>query len=376
MLLPRAAFALDPGVTFLNHGSFGARPWEVVRAAEDARMWAERRPIEAMEAFPAAVERVASRVARFVGADPRDVALVENATQGVATVLRALPLRAGDRLVTTSHVYGAVREALRYVATRSGAVVHEVAVPFPLAHPDEVLAAVRPALRGARLLVVDAITSPTGLLMPLAALVEAARAERVPVLVDAAHAPGHVPLALDGLGADFVTGNLHKWAFAPKGAAFLWAARRHHALLAPLAPSHDMARGFPRSLDWVGTRDVGPWLAVPAGLDVIGRLGEDEVFAYYERFGAEVAELLSDAWGEVLPAPSSMRRALVAVGAPGVPAMGARALQLALRAAGIEVPCIPFAGRAWVRVSAAVYVSRADVVRLADAVMRLTRRGR
>lgn len=364
-------FALAPEVDLLNHGSFGACPREVLAAQRRERDAMEAHPIRYMEQVGARLRAVAGQLGRRVGARADDLVFVDNATSGVNTVLRSLVLRPGDRLVTTTHVYGAVRNALHHVAQRSGATVVEVPVPFPLDDPQQVVAALRPHLAGARLAVVDAITSPTGLVLPVAGLVAACRDAGVPVLVDAAHAPGHVPLDLEALGADWVTGNLHKWSFAAKGSAFLWARRDRQALV-PLSVSHDLALGFPHAFDWTGTKDVSAWLSLPAAWRFVDALGEDRIQAYNNALCADMAAQLADQWGVVLPAPHTMRAAMAAIPAPGdLPAHHAEALRLGLRARGIEVPCIPFAGRTWVRISAQIYNHPEPYGRLGRAVLEL-----
>lgn len=367
-----AAFALDPALTLLNHGSFGACPRRVLAAQDRERAHLEADPLGYMAVAARRVRAVADLVAGRLGARGEDLALVENATAGVATVLRSLELRAGDRLVTTSHVYGAVRQALRVVAERAGAVIDEVVVPFPLTSPEQVVDALRPHLPGARLAVLDWITSPTALVLPVQELVAACRAQGVPVLLDAAHAPGQVPMDLEALGADWVTGNLHKWLFAPKGSAVLWCRADQRPGLVPLAPSHDTPLGFPRSFDWVGTRDPSGWLAVPEALAFVDALGADAIRAHNDGLASWAASTLAERWGVDLPAPASMRAAMATLPLPGdVPAARVEALHAALRDRGLEVMVVPFGGRAWIRVSAQVYNVEDEYLRLAAAVREL-----
>jgi isopenicillin-N epimerase len=364
----RGAFALRPGFVQLNHGSFGGAPREVLRAQQALRDELEADPVGFMVGVPERLRRVLDQLGPQLGARGRDLVFVDNATTGVATVLRDLRLRPGDRLVTTSHVYGAVREILAVVAARTGAVVEEVEVPFSIEGPEQVVAAVAARLPGARLAVLDAITSATGLVLPIGELVAACRAHGVPVLVDAAHAPFHVPVDLERLGADWWTGNLHKWAFAPKGTAVLYA-RRDRQDLTPLVPSHLQRLGFPHSFDWSGTKDFTPWLSVPAALRFVGALGVERVQAHNQALCVEMAELLSRGWGVTLPSPASMRGAMVTLPLPGVvPAEAAVGLQRRLHARGYGVVCTPFVGRTWLRLSAQIYNEISEVEALARVV--------
>ncbi len=368
----RRRFAIAPDLNLLNHGSFGSCPREVLARQLAWRDAMEADPIAFMEAARGRLRDVVSQVAPRLGAQPEDLALVENATTGVSAVLRSLVFKPGDRLVTTSHVYGAVRNAMRWVAERAGATVVEVPVPWPVESPEQVVAALTAALPGARLVVLDWITSPTGMVWPIEAMVRACQREGVPVLVDAAHAPGHVPMDLDALGADWTTGNLHKWMFAAKGTAVLHVRKDRQAEIVPLAISHDLDRGFPLSFDQTATRDLSSWLSTPAALAFVDELGQADLQAHNNTLCAHMADELADMWGVTVPAPPTMRAALAALPTPGdVPAERAAWLHTALQGRRIEVPCVPFAGRTWVRISAQVYNHPDEYRALGRAVLEL-----
>src|SRR5690606_25439791 len=161
---------------------------------------------------------------------------------------------------------------------RTGATARTVPVPLT-ATDEEIVEIVRAALRPGRtrLLVVDQVASPTARLFPTAALVEAARECEVPVLVDAAHAPGMLPIPVDTIGADFWVGNLHKWAYAPRGTAALVVARRWRPRIEPLAVSWRQEDGFPLRVEWQGTQDYTAWLSAPVGIHVLRSLGAERV---------------------------------------------------------------------------------------------------
>ena len=258
-----ARWALDPGVLFLNHGSFGACPRAVLdhQAALRAQMEAEPVRFLARE-LDDRLDAARTALAGFLGADAADLAFVTNATGGVNAVLRSYAFAAGDELLTTDHTYNACRNALDFVAERTGARVVVVTLPFPVASPDAVVEAVLArATPRTRLALLDHVTSPTGLVLPIARLCAELGARGVPVLVDGAHAPGMVELDLDGLGAAYYSGNCHKWLCAHKGAAFLWVRRDLQPSVRPLTISHGANRSKPgRSrfrveFDWTGTAD-------------------------------------------------------------------------------------------------------------------------
>lgn len=370
----RDEWLLEPQTTFLNHGSFGACPRRVLVAQDRWRTRMEAEPVRfIVDELPGEVRRVAARLGAFMGARGQDVVPVENATTGVNAVIQSFDLRAGDEIVTTSHVYGAVNKTLRHHAKRAGAAVIEADVPFPIASADQVVDAVAAALTPrTKLAVLDHVTSFSGLVYPIEALVGLCRARGIPVLVDGAHAPGLLPLDLEALGADWYTGNLHKWVFAPKGCAFLWAREDRQRDLHPTVISHGYGAGFTAEFDFTGTKDATPWLALDAALDFVAWLGVDEMRAYQRRLAEEAAQRCVAAWGIELPSPASMRAAMVTMPWPG-PSEGTDAEAKArhdrlLSEHGIEVPVFTWFRRCWLRISAQVYNEAGEYDRLVAAL--------
>ncbi|MHC4892745.1 MAG: aminotransferase class V-fold PLP-dependent enzyme [Planctomycetota bacterium] len=268
---------LDPAVDFLNHGSFGACPRVVL---ENQREWAdrlERGPVRFLaRELEQHLDHVRAELGAFLDCHPDDLALVSNASAGLNTVLRSMQIEPGDELVVTNHEYNASANTLDFVARRAGARLVVVEIPFPIDDPravcDLVLAAVTDRTR---LVLIDHVTSQTGLVMPIEPLVRELRERGVETMVDGAHGPGMVPLELDALGAAYYTGNLHKWVCAPKGAAFLHVRRDLQSTVRPLTISHGAnslrtdRSAFRIEADWIGTLDPSPWLAIPASLDFV-----------------------------------------------------------------------------------------------------------
>jgi isopenicillin-N epimerase len=270
---------LDPAVAYLNHGGFGALPREVAAAAATIRSELEANPTDVlMRQWQGRLDVVRDRLASFLHAFADDLVFVPNATAGTATVIASLGLGAGDEVVTTDHRYPAVASQLGAEAARRGLRVVETHVPVDVASSAEVVDAVMANVGAAtRLLVLDHIASPTGMVFPVRELAVAAHAAGVPVLVDAAHAPGQLDVDLADLGADFWVGNLHKWVCSPRACAVLRVAPKWQGMVRPLVASHGYAEGYQPSFDWTGTADTIPLLAIPAALDFWDGLGWDEV---------------------------------------------------------------------------------------------------
>lgn len=352
----RTPWRLDPSVSFLNHGSFGACPEPVLEAQRAWRDRLEAEPVRFMaRELESHLDAVRAELGTFLGANPDDLALVANATTGVDTVLGSLRFQPGDELIAGNHEYNAALNALLAAARRDGAVVRLVPIPFPIDDPAQVvdayLAAVTPRTR---LALVSHVTSPTALVLPVAALVRELDRRGVDTLVDAAHAPGMVPLNLDALGAAYWTGNAHKWLCAPKGAAVLHVRADRRRAIHPLVTSHgandprtDRSR-FRLEFDWTGTGDPTPWLAIPAALRFVGGLHEDGwagLMAANAAKARAARDVLCSALGVPAPAPDSMIGAMASVPLPNLaPTEGAaQRLQGELwESDRIEVPMVVF----------------------------------
>ncbi|TMI11299.1 MAG: aminotransferase class V-fold PLP-dependent enzyme [Betaproteobacteria bacterium] len=367
-------FLLESGVAFLNHGSFGAAPSAVLEAAERWRQRMEANPdLFLREILPGELREAAAELARFVRARPDDVVFVDNATAGVNAVLRALELRARDEILATTHTYGAVRQAIRYVCDRTGAKLVEAQITLPVADAGILFSAVADRLsERTRLAVLDHVSSPTGLIFPVAELAALARARGAHVLIDGAHGPGQLELDVPALGADWYVGNCHKWLFAPRSCAFLWCREDSKRELHPLAISHHYGEGFTAEFDWTGTRDFSAWLAVVDALRFFDRLGAARVRAYNHDLVVTAASRIAEAWQTPLDAPAAMHGSMIALRLPprlqayGPPTRDtAGRLQSALLAEHrVAVAVMALGDALWARISGQIYNTPEDYEKL------------
>lgn len=267
-------FLLDPAVTYLNHGAYGATPRPVFERHVQWQYELEREPVDFLSRR--STERLAQAravLADYVDTERDNLVYVSNGTTGVNIVARSLPLGPHDDLLTTDHEHGGIQRLWRYTAQKKGFRIetHRVALPVTThaAFVDEFWGAVTPRTRA---ILISHLTSPTALVFPVAEICRRARAAGILTIVDGSHVPGQLPLSLRTIDPDFYVGILHKWVCAPKGSAFLYARPDRQALLEPLVvswgwePKNPGPSRFVEHHEWQGSRDISAFLSVPAAL--------------------------------------------------------------------------------------------------------------
>jgi len=294
-VLPETSWLVDPDVAYLNHGGYGALPVPVAEAAAALRAEVEANPTDLLSRqWQDRLDEVRGAVAALLRAPEQELVFVPNATTGTATVLASFPFEAGDEVVITDHRYPAVASQTAVAVSRRGVAVREMPVPLDVATAAEVVDRILAGVNDrTKLIVVDHIASPTGFTFPIAELTRAAHEAGLPILVDAAHAPGQVNVDLAALEPDFWVGNLHKWVCSPRAAAVLRVAPRWHDVVRPLVASHDYTGGFQPAFDWTGTLDPIPLLTIPAALKFWDGLGWDAVRRHQHALATDGAKVVA-----------------------------------------------------------------------------------
>ncbi len=370
----RPRFMLEDGVAFLNNGSYGATPRVVFDAVHEWRRRVEAEPVRFYQReLEPALDAARTALAARLGADPEGIGFVDNATTAANAVIASIDWAPGDEVLTTDHVYPAVRNTLRHWCGRGGASVVEASVGYPVADEEQVVAAVAAGFSArTRLLVVDHIASSSALVMPVARLIALAHARGVRVMIDGAHAPGMLDLDLRALGADWYIGNCHKWMFAQRGCGFVYAGPAERARTRPTVISHGYGKGLAAEFDWTGTRDLCHWLALPVALAFAAELGVARIAAHNRALRAEAAQLIARRWGTPIGAPPELLGFMAAIripsGEPATPEAAQALHDVLFDRHRVEVPVFPFAGALWARISAQIYNEIGDYERLADAV--------
>ncbi len=377
----KTLFRLNPDVTFLNHGSYGACPRPVFQTYQEWHARLEHQPVAFLDPRHLALRfaEVRAALGAELGADADDLVPMVNSTAGLNVVARSLPLEPGDEILTTDHEYAALEKTWGFVTGRTGAIVRRVTVPLPLTSEADFTEALLAGFTDrTKVLFLSHITSPTALRFPIERVVTHARARGVWSVIDGAHAPGQVPLKLNALGADFYAGNCHKWLMAPKGSAFLHARPDVQHLLTPAIISHgwtadNAAPGpfggtpFQDRFQFQATRDPAAFLTVPAAIAFRRQQGWDKVVSRCQALAQETA-------GRVAALTKRPAIATTAFCAPQMVAMPVPDCaplpthDRLLAEFGIEIPVIRWQGRSFIRVSVQGYNTEAEMDHLCHAI--------
>lgn len=375
----RALWSLREDASLLNHGARGAVPRVVQQEQERLRAEMERHP----DAFfariePSGAERapraVATAIAKVVGTQGGRIALVENATSGVQAVLDSLPFGQGDAILVTELQYNAVRLAVEARCRETGATPLVVRLPLPLSEEaviERVLDAAGPQVK---LALLDHIASGTAMRLPLERIAPELRRRGIPVFIDGAHAVGQIPLDLDALPVDWYVSNLHKWGYAPRGSALLYAAPGAASLTRPVLVSHYIGKGFPHSFDYVGSRDYTPWLAIPQALAFREELGIARVQAHCAelvRTGSAALQGIGAQPAAPLSPGLAMRAFVLPQTRPATDADAATVTRSLWDEARIQIRCARQGGALLLRFCAQAYVEAGELTALAAALDRL-----
>lgn len=364
---------LDPDITFLNHGSFGACPRPVLDAQTHWRERMERRPVEFLyRRLPELLENALDEAARFLDADSQDLVFLPNATTAVNTILSNIKLESGDEVLLTSHSYSAVTHSAQRWCHRFEARAVVCEIPCPLPDPSTTTALIEAAItERTKLIVVDHIASSTAAVFPVSDIIALCRRRGVKVMVDAAHSPGMFPVSIRELDPDIWTGNFHKWVCAPKGAAIMYVKRELQKGLHPLVTSHPWLADWSEEFAWTGTHDPTAYLSVPAAIGFMTDIGWDRIRTYNHDLVRRSLPVIAKAAGAEAdePAPFVSMGTFFLPPETAITPEDSAQLQARLYAEHqIEVPIFAWGKRSMLRISAQIYNRMSDYTKLAAAL--------
>lgn len=372
-------FLLDPGIIYLNHGSFGATPRPVFDAYQRWQRELEFQPTEFLgRRAPALMQHAREPLAEYLHTRSANLAYVTNATTGLNVIARGLALGPGDAVLATNHEYGALDRTFRFLAKKQGFTYINQPIRTPVTTAE---AFVEDLWRGVtpqtRVIFISHITSPTALIFPVAEVCRRAREQGILTVVDGAHVPGQIPLDLDGLGADFYSGNLHKWLCAPKGAAFLYARPERLQAIEPLIVSWGYESDTPGPsplvdyVEWQGTRDISAFLSVPDAIAYQRERDWDTVRERCHALTIETVLRICEITGQPPLSPLTAQWIGQMASAPLPPATDIVALKARLyEQYRIEIPVLEWNGFKLARVSIQGYNTPEDADALEEAIKR------
>lgn len=380
----RELFLLEKDTAFTNHGSYGTVPREVMDERIRLLNLAESHPDRwYRRTLRPLYDEAINEVAEFVGANPNNIVFVQNATTAINTVLKNLSLGPEDMILSNSHSYNACNNAIESAVKRCGADTLVLDLRFPIRESMETVEQIVEICKrntGVRLAMVDHISSPSAIVFPIAAIARELHKLGVLLLVDGAHAPGQLELDLESLGADFYTGNLHKWCFAPRGSAFLWTAPAHRDKIQPLVTSHAYKQDITDQFFVQGTMDHSAYLCLPAALRFYQRLGGRAAITGWTKPLLDWAQqMLCHAFNTpVLPIPPGMQAPNMRVlRLPEISQYSPPSRDLAEKfmddvcgSDQVVVVITCFSGHLWLRISANVYSCKEDYLQLKEALLK------
>jgi isopenicillin-N epimerase len=375
----KSLFLLDPSIIFLNHGSFGATPKPVFDVYQDWQRKLETQPVEFLgRQFNTMLRTSREKLADYLGSIPENLVFVPNATHGINIVARSLHLTSNDEILTTNHEYGAMNRTWQFLAAKEGFSIKPVTIPFPLTSDEEIVKTFENSIsKSTKLIFLSHISSPTSIRFPVEAICKLAKKHGIITIIDGAHAPGQINLALDQMGVDFYTGNCHKWLCAPKGSAFLYTTPKYQSLIEPLIVSWGWMPEIPGEsqytdyLEWTGTRDIAPYLSVPAAIDFQKQYDWSSIRAQCHQMASEIqGEILNLFGNQFIATQNNLFNQMVSIPLPK--SIECNVLKEKLyNDFRIEIPIVSWEDQMLIRVSVQGYNSQKDLESLLESLKRI-----
>jgi isopenicillin-N epimerase len=381
-------FHFKEGVHFLNHGSYGALPRPVKEVHSQWLAHVEENPCQwfNVELFPL-VAHSTRALAKFVGAKPQELAFARNSTTAINAILRSFPFQSGDALLCMNFTYNAIKKTMQYLLPKQKVDVIEIHIDSKPTG-QQVIDKIKEALENdkekkIRLVLLDHIISPLGMVLPMKELVDLVHAHGARVLVDGAHVVGQIPLNLKELNADYLVSNCHKWLYAPRGCAMIWVKEEFLDEVRPVVISHGYDQGFHAEFIWQATDDYTPFVSLLSALKFVELCGPEKIQKYNKDLVSWAAEMLAKEWNTAVVVPPEDYAALALIRMPkptnhAEDGEGADAIsQLLWKDFKVEAMIFPLPELGLVvRISGQIYLDRDNYTHFAKAVLALIQQNR
>jgi len=370
-------FLLDPDITFLNHGSYGACSKPVFKEYQDWQQKLENQPVQFMtNQVYSAMEKSRESMSQFVGCDVEELVFFQNPTTAVTNVIYNLDLKPGDEVLMSNHEYGALVRAWKMWGKKTGVNIIQQDISMPVTTEENFIENFWTGVTDqTKVIFLSHITSSTALIFPIEKIIKLAKEQNILTIIDGAHVPAHIPLNIHELGCDFYTGACHKWLCAPKGSSFLFVKKDHQDWVKPVVVSwgkdgdDPTPSEFIQNFQWQGTRDMSAFLTIPTAINFYNK----EIRPYQESCKKIIQDTYSEFQSVLNTEPISAGKEwlaqLVAHPLPkNIPSNLKKGLWEEYQ---IEIPVFEWNGQEFVRVSIQVYNTQKDVDLLMSALRSL-----
>ena len=370
-------FLLDPDITFLNHGSYGACSKPVFKEYQDWQQKLETQPVQFMtNQVYSAMEKSRESMSQFVGCDEEELVFFQNPTTAVTNVIYNLDLKPGDEVLMSNHEYGALVRAWKMWGEKTGVNIIQQDISMPVTIEENFIENFWTGVTDqTKVIFLSHITSSTALIFPIEKIIKLAKEQNILTIIDGAHVPAQIPLNIHELGCDFYTGACHKWLCAPKGSSFLFVKKEHQDWVKPVVVSwgkdgdDPTPSEFIQNFQWQGTRDMSAFLTIPTAINFYNK----EIRPYQ----AACKKIIQDTYSEF---PSVLNTEPISAGIEWLAQLVAHPLPKNIPSNlkkrlweeyQIEIPVFEWNGQAYVRVSIQVYNTQKDVDLLMSALRSL-----
>lgn len=365
----KSQFLLDPSITFLNHGSFGACPKPVFEEFQRFQLELENEPVVFIQKkLPQYLKQAKAPLAKFIGCDAEDFFFVPNPTVAINTVMRSLKLNPGDEILSTNHEYGAMDRTWNFYCKKSGAKYVRQNISLPIVSKEQIIEEFWKGYNSnTKIIFLNQMSSSTALIFPVKEICDKAQELGLITIIDGAHVPGHIDLNIIDLNPDFYTGTLHKWMLAPKGSSFLYVKKEFQAEIDPLVVSWGYESLVPSESQFLdyheyqGTNDHSAFLCTPKVIDFLEQNNWKEkskackqiVFDNYQRFcdllkTQPLAPITTEFLGQMASVPVKTSKP-------------AELKDLLYDQYKIQIPVMPLNGNIYLRYSINAYNSQEDL---------------
>ena len=370
-------FLLDPDITFLNHGSYGACSKPVFKEYQDWQKKLEDQPVQFMtNQVYSAMEKSRESMSQFVECDEEELVFFQNPTTAVTNVIYNLDLKPGDEVLMSNHEYGALVRAWKMWGKKTGVKIIQQDISMPVTTEENFIENFWTGVTDqTKVIFLSHITSSTALIFPIEKIIKLAKEQNILTIIDGAHVPAHIPLNIHELGCDFYTGACHKWLCAPKGSSFLFVKKEHQDWVKPVVVSwgkdgdDPSPSEFIQNFQWQGTRDMSAFLTIPTAINFYIK----EIRPYQE----SCKKIIQDTYSEF---PSVLNTEPISAGREWLAQLVAHPLPKNIPSNlkkrlweeyQIEIPVFEWSGQEFVRVSIQVYNTQKDVDLLMSALRSL-----